>query len=134
MLLSNSDLLCRCLICRRCFHQDRSLEEDLLAMICADALAVSQSTLAPLVAHHSFASRIYFPAACHESPSRDYPVACNEKLIRESARSGIQVRLNLACSFGARGLRHVSVLLRVGLLLPPKSWPHLFYIPGFDVP
>ena len=75
------------------------MEEDLLAMICADALAVSQSTLAPLVSHHSFASRIYFPAACHESPSRDYPVSCNEKLIRESARTGTQVSLHILSYF-----------------------------------
>lgn len=90
------------------------MEEDFLAMICADALAVSQSTLAPLVSHHSFASRIYFPAACHENPRRDYPVACNEKLIRESARAGTQVRLHLARYFEAVGWGDFSVPLWVG--------------------
>ncbi|CAN0065728.1 unnamed protein product, partial [Laminaria digitata] len=45
-------------------HYDRPFVEDLRAMLCADALAVSRSSLHFLTFGHSRASRFYLPGSC----------------------------------------------------------------------
>lgn len=60
--------------------QNRSMEEDLLSMICADGLVTSRSSLTRLLEHHTLASRIYFPGEC------------TKRLCRETARPGRKVR------------------------------------------
>ena len=44
--------------------QNRSMEEDLKAMMCADALGIAKSTINSLTAFHGNASRIYSPSDC----------------------------------------------------------------------
>lgn len=44
--------------------QDRSLDEDLRSMMCADALATAKSTLAFLSAYHTVAPTVYTAVTC----------------------------------------------------------------------
>ncbi|CAM9534007.1 unnamed protein product [Ectocarpus sp. 13 AM-2016] len=47
------------------FHKDRTMEEDFLSMMCVDGgLVTVRSSLSLLLAHHSSASRLYFPRPC----------------------------------------------------------------------
>ena len=46
--------------------QNRSMEEDLKAMMCADGLGIARSTIIALTAFHSKASRIYGPFRCSD--------------------------------------------------------------------
>ncbi|CAM9822671.1 unnamed protein product [Ectocarpus fasciculatus] len=47
------------------FHKDRTMEEDFLSMMCVDGgLVTVRSSLSLLLAHHSSASRLYFPGPC----------------------------------------------------------------------
>ena len=45
--------------------QNRSMEEDLRSMMCADGLALARSTLVSLTGFHSKAKRIYGPIECN---------------------------------------------------------------------
>eukprot|EP00752_Nemacystus_decipiens_P014352 g12769.t1 len=45
-------------------HTNRSMDEDLRSMICADGLAMARSTLNTLTGFHSRAKRIYGPTEC----------------------------------------------------------------------
>lgn len=44
--------------------QDRDVDIDLKAMLCADALATSRSTLGKLTIYHTRATAVYFPSTC----------------------------------------------------------------------
>ncbi|CAN0323051.1 unnamed protein product [Pylaiella littoralis] len=46
------------------FHTNRSMEEDLRSMMCANGLGLARSSLADLVGFHSKAKRIYAPREC----------------------------------------------------------------------
>ncbi|CAN0058419.1 unnamed protein product [Ectocarpus sp. 6 AP-2014] len=48
------------------FHKNRTIEEDLRSMICADGFVAARSTLSRVVSHHSSAKRMYFPMSCDE--------------------------------------------------------------------
>ncbi|CBJ33259.1 hypothetical protein Esi_0450_0011 [Ectocarpus siliculosus] len=48
------------------FHKNRTMEEDLLSMICADGFVAARSTLGRVVSHLSSAKRMYFPTSCNE--------------------------------------------------------------------
>ena len=52
------------LLCRPCTCQDRPFVDDLRTMLCADALAVSRSSLHFLTFAHSRASTFYLPGSC----------------------------------------------------------------------
>lgn len=45
--------------------QNRSIEEDLRSMICADGLGLARSSLADFVGFHSKSKRIYGPRECN---------------------------------------------------------------------
>ncbi|CAM9408479.1 unnamed protein product, partial [Hapterophycus canaliculatus] len=47
------------------FYTNRSMEEDLRSMICADGLVLARSTLVSLTGFHSNAQRIYGPIQCN---------------------------------------------------------------------
>eukprot|EP00903_Cladosiphon_okamuranus_P013122 g12238.t2 len=47
------------------FHTNRSMEEDLRSMICADGLGLAISTLADFVGFHSRSKRIFGPRECN---------------------------------------------------------------------
>ncbi|CAM9627562.1 unnamed protein product [Ectocarpus fasciculatus] len=49
-------------------HKDRSFWEDLQAMLCADSLALSHSTLSNLLLAHSRAKRFFLPWGCEPQP------------------------------------------------------------------
>lgn len=46
--------------------QNRSMDEDLRSMMCADGLGIARSTLSPLTTYHTTASRIYGPFECNQ--------------------------------------------------------------------
>ncbi|CAM9497054.1 unnamed protein product, partial [Ectocarpus fasciculatus] len=46
-------------------HTNRTMEEDLLSMVCADGLALARSTLVSLTGFHSKAKRVYGPHQCN---------------------------------------------------------------------
>ncbi|CAM9811215.1 unnamed protein product [Ectocarpus sp. 12 AP-2014] len=46
-------------------HTNRTMEEDLLSMFCADGLALARSTLVSLTGFHSKAKRVYGPHQCN---------------------------------------------------------------------
>lgn len=46
-------------------YQNRTMEEDLLSMFCADGLALARSTLVSLTGFHSKAKRVYGPHQCN---------------------------------------------------------------------
>ncbi|CAN0030474.1 unnamed protein product [Ectocarpus fasciculatus] len=48
------------------FHTERSMGEDLQAMLCADALGVAKSSLINLLGFHSTANRVYYPWRCND--------------------------------------------------------------------
>lgn len=49
----------------KCFRkQKRNIEVDLWAMLCADALATSTSTLGGLTMYHTRARTVYLPSTC----------------------------------------------------------------------
>ena len=47
-----------------CLIQERDIVDDLRAMLCADALATSRSTLGGVTIYHTRASTVYFPCTC----------------------------------------------------------------------
>ena len=47
-----------------CLTQERDVVDDLRAMLCADALATSRSTLGEVTMYHTRASTVYFPCTC----------------------------------------------------------------------
>ncbi|CAN0089910.1 unnamed protein product [Scytosiphon promiscuus] len=46
------------------FHKNRTMAEDLVSMLCADALVMAKSSLAKAWAYHTTATRVYFPVSC----------------------------------------------------------------------
>lgn len=72
-------------------EQNRTIGEDLRSMMCADSLAVANSTLRHLVAFHTTAVRVYVPKPCNEELQGIATAWPNKKVCRGTRIEGISL-------------------------------------------